>query len=55
MPDVAKERCRTPKDDSNMEWVVALAEGFRRAGAKNTPIVPDPKAIEECIRSAMDQ
>ncbi len=34
------------------EWLVSLAEGFRRAGAEHAPIVPDPEAIRRCVLSA---
>ncbi len=36
-------------NDVGMQWVIALAEGFQRAGCKNSPIVPDPEVIRKCI------
>lgn len=35
------------------EWIVSLAEGFRRAGATHSPIVPHPQTIKECIQTAI--
>ena len=43
-----------PNDDIGMRWVVALAEGFRLAGCKRSPIVPDPNVIRECIEGCKD-
>lgn len=42
-------------DDPDTKWIVTLAEGFKRAGAKRSPLVPEPEVIEECIRTAIDQ
>jgi hypothetical protein len=35
--------------DPVMQWIVALAEGFKRAGRTHSPIVPDPEVIHRCI------
>ncbi len=35
--------------DPVMQWIVALAEGFKRAGRSHSPIIPDPEVIHRCI------
>lgn len=42
-------------DDLLMQWIVALAEGFRRAGCTHAPIVPDPEVIRRCIETRAKQ
>lgn len=36
-------------DSAVTEWIVALAYGFKKAGCRNAPIVPDPEVIAACI------
>ncbi len=36
-------------NDPVMQWIVALAEGFKRAGRSHSPIVADPEVIHRCI------
>lgn len=53
--DEAKRKLGYNPDDPNTKWIVALSEGFNQAGAKRSPLVPEPRVIERCIRSAIDE
>jgi hypothetical protein len=44
-----KELAALGTDSAVTEWIVALAYGFKKAGCRNAPIVPDPEVIAACI------